>query len=143
MDLFVYGTLMLPEIMHAVSGYAGTGMPARLHHHRRRCLIGESYPAIVPQRGEHVDGVLYRGLSVRQVRLLDRFEGSMYQRVTVAVESRDGVSLAAVYRLAPAYRRRLHHVAWSLQQFVARDRKAFVSGYRGFRGRHTCRSGYE
>ena len=134
MDLFVYGTLMVPKIMRAVCGYARPGLPARLWGHRRGRLAGETYPAIVPSIGHHVDGLLYRGVSPRQIRQLDRFEGPMYRRTLVRVEV-DGVRFrSAVYRLAPTYYRRLQRGAWSLQGFVARDRAAFVTTYRGVHG---------
>jgi gamma-glutamylcyclotransferase (GGCT)/AIG2-like uncharacterized protein YtfP len=131
-DLFVYGTLMLPEVMHAVSGYHGPGEHAILNRYRRRLVAGEVYPAIVEAAGETVDGLVYRGLDGRQLARLDRFEGEMYRRVGVEVLV-DAVAVQAqVYVLEPRFRHRLTDRPWSLQDFAESGLRRFREHYRGF-----------
>lgn len=131
-DLFVYGTLMLPEIMLAVSGHPGPGEHAILHRYRRRLVAGEVYPAIVEAAGETVDGLVYRGLDGRQLARLDRFEGEMYRRVRVEVLVGVTVMQAQVYVLKPRFCHRLSDQAWSLQDFAERGLRRFREHYQGF-----------
>lgn len=134
MDLFVYGTLMVPEVMRRVCGYAGTDEPALLHDFRRRRIRGEVYPAIVACVGEAVGGIVYRGVSDTQLVALDRFEGEMYRRevVTVAVGLR--TLPAAAYTLAPGFRHLLSDVPWRLEEFMAEGLGRFLADYPGFFG---------
>jgi len=131
-DLFVYGTLMVPEVMGSVCGYAGAGEPALLHDYCRRQVRGELYPAIMASVGDAVGGVLYRGITPAQLALLDAFEGGMYRReiVTVAVGAR--TLPAASYVLAPGLGHRLSDADWSLDDFVAEGLRRFLADYPGF-----------
>ncbi len=132
MDLFVYGTLMLPEIMHAVSGCDAPGEPAVLADYRRRRVAGEAYPAIVEAAGETVEGLVYCGLGHRQLERLDRFEGEMYRRVRVGVTMSGVPRQAQAYVLQPQYRHRLTDRPWSLQDFAVQGLRRFVEQYQGF-----------
>lgn len=131
-DLFVYGTLMLPEIMYAVSGYHGPGEHAILHRYRRRLVAGEVYPAIVEATGETVDGLVYRGLDGRQLARLDRFEGEMYRRLRVEVLVGAAAMQVQVYVLEPQFRHRLTDRPWSLEDFAERGLRRFCEHYQGF-----------
>jgi len=132
LDLFVYGTLMVPEVMRRVCGHGRPGEPALLHDHRRRQVRGEVYPAIVPRVGEAVGGILYRGMTPVQLAALDAFEGRMYRREVVTVVVGARVLAAASYVLAPGLRHLLSDADWSLDEFVANGLHGFLAGYPGF-----------
>mgnify|MGYP001826716805 CR=1 FL=1 len=132
MDLFVYGTLMVPRVMQSVCGSTQKGVEAVLPNYRRRLVHGEVYPAIVPQRGEQVSGLLYRNLSDQEFNRLDIFEGSMYQRCRVEVVANGQPTVAQAYVLRPAFRRKLSDVPWSLEYFEVDGIEQFVTGYDGF-----------
>ena len=132
LNLFVYGTLMVPQVMEAVCGHTQKGLDAVLSNHRRRLVRGEVYPAIVPLPGEQVSGLLYRGLSDEEFYRLDNFEGSLYQRRCVEVVVNGQASVAHAYVLRPAFRQRLSDTPWSLQHFVIDGIEQFVTGYDGF-----------
>jgi gamma-glutamylcyclotransferase (GGCT)/AIG2-like uncharacterized protein YtfP len=134
LDLFVYGTLMVPKVMRTVCGYERDGEPALLHDYCRRRVAGEVYPAIFASVGDAVGGVVYRGVTTAQLSTLDSFEGPMYRRelVTVAVGMR--AESASAYVLAPGLRHALSDDGWSLERFLADGLDAFLAGYRGFAG---------
>lgn len=132
MNLFVYGTLMVPEVMFAVCGHGRRGQSAMLLGYRRRRIVNEVYPAIVCCAGDRVEGICYRGLNAAQARLLDTFEGDMYRRCTVSIRTAEGVQSADTYVLVPRFRSRLSREPWSLGLFVATHLDAFVRDYRGF-----------
>jgi len=131
--LFVYGTLMVPSVMCAVSGFRGPGRAAVLHDHVRRRVVGEVYPGIVSRAGESVSGLVYVGLSGPQMHRLDLFEGEAYRRVELPVTMDDGQTWRAhTYVMAAGHERHLSREAWSLDEFLRRHLDRFVGGYRGF-----------
>ena len=131
-ELFVYGTLMVPEVIRGVCGYQEPGESAVLEGYRRRVVAGEVYPAIVPDPEEQVVGRLYGGLSSRQIQLLDAFEGDMYQRRVVSLSIDSGPAVAETYVLHDAYTHCLSSQIWSLEQFLTDGLGRFASEYRGF-----------
>lgn len=132
MDLFVYGTLMVPQVMYAVCGLDRPGQPAVLDGYRRRLIRGELYPGILACRGEHVDGVLYRALAPRQLALLDAFEGGMYRRTAVSVRCGGTVLTADAYVVGDDFAGMLSDSAWSLDDFLRDGLDRFIAAYPGF-----------
>jgi gamma-glutamylcyclotransferase (GGCT)/AIG2-like uncharacterized protein YtfP len=132
MNLFVYGTLMVPEVMYAVCGYDQPGVPASIDGFRRRRVSGESYPAIAPSPGNSVNGMLYRNVSATQLEVLDDFEGAMYQRRDLLVQTDDGDIEAAAYVVAEGCHALLSSEEWSLETFTDRHLSDFMADYQGF-----------
>jgi gamma-glutamylcyclotransferase (GGCT)/AIG2-like uncharacterized protein YtfP len=128
----VYGSLMVPRVMHDVCGHVRPGVPATLHGYRRRRLHGEHYPGIRPCAGESVDGVVYSGLSGAQFAALDAFEGDWYRRQAVALETAAGTREAQTYVLAPDRGHMMSAEPWSLEAFLRHGLEPFVAEYRGF-----------
>lgn len=118
-DLFVYGTLMTPAVMRAVIGRVPPHAPAVLPGYRRYGLRGRVYPVVVPERGASVAGVLYTGLSPRELARLDRYEDAFYRRVEVTVRDAAGRERRAwCYVLRPRSRVRLANRPWQHERFV-------------------------
>ena len=90
MNLFVYGTLMDADIMGRVTGSAYQSQEATLQEYSRRTVRGEVYPAIIKQSGCCVDGVVYFNISLLDIDRLDKFEGSLYERIEVEVIFNNG-----------------------------------------------------
>jgi hypothetical protein len=59
---------------------------AILHEYRRQRVKYADYPAIVPKISATVRGAFVTGLGDTDIRRLDRFEGSMYERQKVIVK---------------------------------------------------------
>ena len=132
-NLFAYGTLMVRQIMHSVSGVDLAGVPCRLRGYQRRQLRGEVYPAIRPHAQASVEGLLYPELGRQAWRRLDRFEGELYCRAMVEVELPDRKhTQAQTYVLKPKYHALLSSTPWTLERFLHSGMSPFVAGYRGF-----------
>ncbi|OBT88593.1 hypothetical protein VE02_03940 [Pseudogymnoascus sp. 03VT05] len=94
---FVYGTLMVPQILYRVC--YGTEnprtelishlrlSPALLRNYSRRKVLNADFPAVIAQKDHTVLGTLISGLTKEDVKWLDQFEGDMYKRVFVKVEA--------------------------------------------------------
>lgn len=132
MELFVYGTLMVPAVMRGVCGYTDFGMPARLCGYRRRLIHGEVYPAIVADPAEVVVGLVYHGVTSGQIALLDAFESDLYERRAVSVSTQDTELSAEAYVLHEAHLGLLSDRPWSLARFRADGIQRFTDEYLGF-----------
>jgi len=124
--LFCYGTLCIPDIMRAVSGYREPGEAARLDGFRCVSLHGRRYPAIICDGGAGTDGILYDGLMPHQLQRIDRYEDSMYIRKRVQVRTvRREAEEAWTYVLHPRYHRSINNKPWSLDEFTLRYQAAY------------------
>lgn len=126
-DLFVYGTLLCPEVWQGLCGPLPPRQPARLHGYRRGPLRGEVYPAITPAAA-HVDGALYRALTTDLVAALDVYEGDMYRRAHVQVHLPDGTRVdAQVYVIADPHAADVLESEWSLDEFRRAHLPEFIT----------------
>jgi gamma-glutamylcyclotransferase (GGCT)/AIG2-like uncharacterized protein YtfP len=133
-SVFAYGTLLLPEVMEAVTGHRFAGRPARLAGFARRRLAGRSFPGLIERAGAETAGVLYEGVDAESLAALDRFEGPLYQRVALRLLLEDGARAEGfVYRLAPAALPLVLAEDWRLESFGAAERADFLAGCRAFR----------
>ena len=128
----MYGSLMVPRVMHGVCGHDRPGVAATLRGYRRRRLHGEHYPGIRPSPDESVEGVLYSALGAPELAALDAFEGDWYRRHAVEVETGSGSRSAQVYVLAESCEHLMSPEHWSLEHFLRDGLEAFLAEYRGF-----------
>jgi gamma-glutamylcyclotransferase (GGCT)/AIG2-like uncharacterized protein YtfP len=115
--LFVYGTLLFPEIMRRVIGRVLPSEPATLRGYARRGLRGYLYPGVLPALGEEVVGKLCLGIDGATLKRLDVYEGEQFERRRVHVVTARGRRGAFVYALAPAHREAATE-AWSAERFA-------------------------
>ncbi|KAF5874491.1 putative disease resistance protein [Botrytis fragariae] len=92
-NAFFYGTLMAPEVLYRViygaSNHPSTSLtitPALLHDYCRHRVSFADYPAIISEPGHTVRGTYVTGLTPSNMRNLDYFEGSQYERKVVTVK---------------------------------------------------------
>ena len=117
-SLFVYGSLELLEVMHAVAGRDFKARHATLAGHRRRLIRGEVYPGIVADSGESVRGVLYQGLVEADLCVLDHFEGEPYRREPVKVTCGETHAVDAyTYVLRDQHAELLTDLGWDVDRF--------------------------
>ncbi len=120
--LFVYGTLMDPEVWRRVTGRRARGEPARLDGWQARLVRGRPWPGLVEMPGGVVHGLVYRGVTLVMWRRLDRYEGAPYRRRKVEVRLADGRRQTVwVYRWRPRFHAALVPCVWSgVRRGVAR-----------------------
>lgn len=126
--LFVYGTLMMPAVLHAVCGRHFAARPARLAGFARYRLRRRVYPAIVAEPGAETEGLLCEGLDTPLWRRLDDWESALYTRHAVVVHDVEGRALHAhTYVLAPAHAREIERSAWSPEEFERLHLAAYLA----------------
>ena len=132
-NLFAYGTLMCEDIMYEVSGCHLSHEPGTIIGYSRRSVIGENYPAIMPDKEATVDGLIYRNVPSSAWDRLDRFEGEMYGRHHVVVELNNrNTSRAETYVIHPMYLDRLDRSDWDFDDFIKNGKASFQTYYKGY-----------
>lgn len=104
--LFVYGTLMFPAVFRAVTGTEPRTMAGTVRGYARRCVVGKSYPVLVEEAGQYVEGKLCLDVSNEALALLDAYEGvaeGLYCRRNILVETEDGSEIGALTYTAGPY----------------------------------------
>ena len=118
MNLFVYGTLMVPRLMRAITGCRFSHACAILKGYARYGVRNAIYPGLIPEQAASTTGLVYSDMDARSGRLLDAFEGGEYRRQEVTVEvAGAGVVLAETYVFKPAFRHLLSDADWDLEEF--------------------------
>lgn len=111
--VFVYGTLLVPDIMRQVTGRQYAGEAATLPGFRRYRLRGRSYPGIVPEAEGRVDGMVFQVGPVA-LNAIDRYEDPCYERHAVEVKTEAGMLEAYAYVIPDSRRHLLEPREWDL-----------------------------
>ncbi len=133
MNLFTYGSLMIPSVFLMITGKDLMPEKAYLQDYARYCLKNVTYPAIIHSTGQSTEGILYREIDDISIERLDAFEGKLYSRVPVFVFKTDGTSLSAMtYVLRHFFYDRLTDHSWSLTEFKEKHLEDFLENFEGF-----------
>ena len=133
LNLFAYGTLMCEDIMRDVSGCRLSQVPGVLKGYSRRSVKGEYYPGILPDEEGRVAGIVYSHVPDSAWDRLDRFEGEMYDRLTVLIELSNGATLhAGTYVVKPEFQDHLESSDWNFADFLRHRKADFQEHYEGF-----------
>ncbi|MBZ0129163.1 MAG: gamma-glutamylcyclotransferase [Rhodobacteraceae bacterium] len=135
--LFVYGTLRDDDLLSVVVGRPRETIrtePAVLLDHQVQKVKGEGYPMVRAMAGAAAEGLLISDLSALDLARLDYYEGAhLYDRITVSLNTADGVVEAGLYM--PTVDGGLQPGGdWSLGGFQAADQGISVEAAREFMG---------
>ena len=130
-DVFTYGSLMVPRVMETVTGRLFDQAPALLRGFARYALRGETYPGLVQEVTATTDGVLWRDVDDDSLRRIDDFEGDWYERHPVSVIAGADEIQAETYVLIEAQRHRVSRRTWSRSRFESRYLQRFLASYGG------------
>lgn len=110
--LFLYGTLLDPEILSLALGQGGRAVnasrlaPAVLPGYRRGYIVGRDFPGLAPEAGAETAGMVLCGVTRVEAMRLNRYEGPHYRLASVETHLVDGggVLAAQAYVLKPGQR---------------------------------------
>jgi gamma-glutamylcyclotransferase (GGCT)/AIG2-like uncharacterized protein YtfP len=124
-NVFTYGSLMFAPVWNSVcvGRYATKKMVLRDFH--RYCIKNESYPAVVPQPGSRVEGLVYFDVSQADQLALNQFEGDEY---VLRHHQIDGLSIAFYEYVALAH---IDKRDWSPHDFEQKGLPEFLSRHVG------------
>jgi gamma-glutamylcyclotransferase (GGCT)/AIG2-like uncharacterized protein YtfP len=120
--VFTYGSLMFLPVWQRVVRGTYRSSPALLRDYARYKIAGEIYPAMVAQQGKSVSGIVYFDVAADDIGILDKFESSDYQRVSLQAQIPSG-EIQTVEGYGYLHAQRLTAEEWvpesfQLQQFL-------------------------
>jgi nudix-type nucleoside diphosphatase (YffH/AdpP family) len=120
MGLFIYGTLLHPQLLALIGGPGdGTAQAASLAGHAVDRVAGSVFPMLVARSGATTKGMLWTGLSPAQLERLDIYEIAFgYVRRDVEVRLGDGSARPATAYYPPEGQASAGH-PWSYPQWEA------------------------
>jgi hypothetical protein len=124
MRFFFFGLLSDRDVLELVLGRAGPSGPfprASLAGYRLVGLCNETYPALVPDPGSGVEGILVEGLSEADVERIQFFESVEYEATMLEVTRADGTRVEARV-FAGSGRVEPDDDEWSLEDWRARHK---------------------
>ena len=129
--LFVYGTLMFPEIRSALVNRDFETFPAVLQGYRRLAIFfaGRApVPGIIEEKEQSVSGLVLKSVDRRSLSIFDTFEGvrgGLYDRIRVSVTDDDRQAIeVSTYVTGPAARELLKG-EWDPELFRRRHLTAY------------------
>ena len=133
MNIFAYGTLMISEVMYAVTNREFRFVDATLKDYARFTVKRESYPGIISVTGAVTQGTIYFDVDELSLELLDAFEGNLYQRVSIQAETKEKEILnAETYAIKSKFKSCLSSKEWDVKEFTQKHLEAFLETYSGF-----------
>ena len=135
MHVFTYGSLMFPEVWRIVVGREFETVEGAVAGYSIFRVDEAEYPGITAAGGDGVvRGLVYLDVDDASVARLDRFEGSLYDRVNLPIVCVDGVlRTAEAYVISESNRHALTAEMWTAEEFVSSGGLAeFMLKYQGF-----------
>ncbi len=132
-NVFTYGTLMLPEVVKALTGQILTPKPAILHGYSRHSFKGKCYPGIIENSHEDVAGAIYLNVDDRTLTIFDWFEDVLYQRQLLTVQLGDERVQAYTYVVPEKHLAKLDKDVWALQAFIDKHSENYIKKCAGYR----------
>jgi len=127
--LFIYGSLLFPEVLRALLGRVPDRAPATAEGWRIAGLAGRRYPGLVPA-STHASGFVVTRLNVDEWRLLDVFEDDAYELRQIELDGRRS-ALTYVYPHVDAL-----SVDWDRGHFADLHLASYVKSCRAWRERY-------
>lgn len=112
-NLFVYGSLREPFILESVCGLSFTLKPSHTHEARvlfaelailngyRRVSPDNVYFYAIPESSAKIEGFVIYNIPIEALREIDRYEGKLYDRESVQINTANGQVKAFAYLASP------------------------------------------
>ena len=104
--LFAYGTLMFPAVIKSVIGRIPDSRRAVIKGYRRLQVTGESFPGLIRENLESVEGIVYADIVGDEWEQLTAFEDDFYELQEITVDCL-GTSISALAYIVPPSRKSL------------------------------------
>lgn len=130
-NLFAYGTFLVPNVMHTVCDAVFESVEACAEGYARVQLKNKVYPAMLEDKDSMVDGQLYMNVDDRSVKRLDYFEGKEYIKKTIQVELPNRKKMDALaYIISPDSVSLLTKTPWNFAEFKAKHLSDYMKNVR-------------
>ena len=131
-DLFVYGTLMFPQVVTVLTGLTPMYVPAVAYNTKRLRLRNQVYPGLGNRSGSSTQGYLLRNLDDASWRIIEAFEGNEYERGPVTIETAGNSVRAHTFFVRTDCQDRLLDLPWDPEAFLRYELDTYLAGCRSF-----------
>ena len=119
-NVFVYGTLIFPEIVFSLTNKKFLMKDAILKGYKRFKVNDphreQKGPALIEEKGGEVRGKILFDVDKDTIKILDKFEGESYEKKKVFV-SVNGKKVEAIVYLGTNFNKDFLHGEWSEEEF--------------------------
>jgi gamma-glutamylcyclotransferase (GGCT)/AIG2-like uncharacterized protein YtfP len=134
MNIFTYGTLMIPTVMYTVTNRHFRSQKAILRGYARFTVRAQSFPGIISVPDAITKGIIYLDVDEPSLQQLDAFEGDLYRRTPIRVEIQEDKMLPAeAYVIKRKYRGYLSSKKWDVDDFSQNALESFLETRQGLR----------
>lgn len=141
-SLFVYGTLMAPEVIQVLIDRVPIHEAATLQQHdrhiyRRHPVKGFYFPGLIkkhrvivedPDNDVHIQGILYRDLTASEIQILDYFEDTEYTKDDCQVKLQScEVEQSVVYLWTSSVECLDLTQEWSYENFRSKNLESYLT----------------
>lgn len=133
MSAFVYGTLMYPEVLHALINRVPRMEPAAIHGYQRYRIKGQVFPGTLRSVADsQVKGLVLLDLQPQELEVLDEFEGDEYYKQEVEAQLEAGGTCATIVYIWQDSLRSYLYGEWDPEEFRERQLPGYVQMCRQF-----------
>lgn len=125
-QLFVYGTLLFPEIIEKLSGKNFETVPAFIRGFIRKRIVGCDYPVVIQNLNSEVKGLLVRNVDEQSMQLLTFYEGDEYEKMETDVWIENEKTTAFVF-VWKNNSKDLEENDWDENEFRQKHLKAYLN----------------
>jgi len=115
-NLFVYGTLLFPEVIQNITGRLFKSSSAKLAGYKRLGILGCDYPAIIEKENALTQGELLFAVDEESMRKIEAFEGDEYVKRKLTVIS-DKKEFEAIVFIWASDAKMLTECDWNIAEF--------------------------
>ncbi|NNE93055.1 MAG: gamma-glutamylcyclotransferase [Verrucomicrobiales bacterium] len=138
MNLFAYGTLLVPEIWELVTGCSVPELEAEIRGFEIRRVKGGDFPVIFESENPDavVPGRVFRDLNQKTIARLDTYEDTFYERIDVRADLKAGGGEIECQTYAVPVSEAMRISAgetWTLEWFKNHAFEAYLSRLQGWR----------
>lgn len=97
--IFVYGSLLFPELVTALTGNSFIYSPAILYGFKRFRVKGCDFPAIIEETRSKTEGLLIENVDEKSMEILSFFEGDEYreEKVTIFISDKEITAITFIW----------------------------------------------
>lgn len=125
-NLFVYGSMLSPDVVRAITGENISTSDAYIKNFSRRKLKDRDYPAIIQHEGGIVIGKILHDVREELVQLIDVFEGDEYGKKEVLAILKDDTELNAYTYIWNGNSTDVQMEDWDFMHFESHKLRTFL-----------------
>ena len=124
-NIFVYGTLLSPEIITKLTGKTFKTTPAVLSGYKKYCVKGCDYPAVIQIDDSITSGMVLENVDDYSLYVISFYEGNEYEKLKVTINLNDESKEVLVFVWVKG-QELLENKEWDFRHFQKNKLKYYI-----------------